>query len=78
MKNIDNRSFEEVVRSITQSEEDVDRILKAAKLERIESAKEKNRRFEILVDLAETFLCYLPFLIIIACMFALVLQYTPR
>ena len=78
MKNIDNRSFEEVVRSITQSEEDVDRILKAARLERIESERDKNRRFEIIVDLVETFLCYLPFLIIIACMFALVLRYAPR
>lgn len=77
MNNIDNRSFEDVVRSITQSEEDVDRILKAARLERIESERYKNRRFEAIINLVETFLCYLPFIIIIACMFAVILRYTP-
>lgn len=32
----DNRTFEEVVRSIASSEEDVDRVLKAAKMDRRE------------------------------------------
>lgn len=77
MNNIDNRSFEDVVRSITQSEEDVDRILKAARLERIESERDRNKRFEAIINLVETFLCYLPFIIIIACMFAVILRYTP-
>lgn len=36
MKN-DNRTFEDVVKSICQSEEDVNKILKAAKLDRHES-----------------------------------------
>lgn len=72
----DNRAFEDVVRSIAQSEDDVDKILKAARLERIETAQRKNDRFEKITDLVETFLCYLPFLIIIACMFALALRYT--
>lgn len=45
----DNRSFEEVVRSIEMSESDVDKILKAARLARIEKPKMSDDRFEMLL-----------------------------
>lgn len=44
---MEERKFEDVVRGIEMSEKDVDRILKAAKLQR--HPKMSNDRFEILV-----------------------------
>ena len=48
----ENRTFEEVVRSIEMSEKDVDRILKAAKLQR--HPKMSDDRFETLVIAVST------------------------
>ena len=45
------RTFEEVVKSIEMSEKDVDRILKAARLNMVEKHKMSDDRFETLCGL---------------------------
>ena len=45
---MDERTFEEVVKSIEMSEKDVDKILKAARLARVEKPRMSDARFEII------------------------------
>ena len=45
---MEERTFEEVVKSIEMSEKDVDKILKAARLARVEKPRMSDTRFEII------------------------------
>ena len=55
----DNRSFEDVVRSIEMSENDVDKILKAARLSRNEKPKMSDSRFETICMIAVTTMMFI-------------------
>lgn len=47
------RMFKDVVESIKRSEKDVDKVLKAARLQRIESGKMSDGRFDRIMSLVE-------------------------
>ena len=50
------QTFNEVVKGIRKSEKNVDKVLKAARLERVESGRMSDYRFDCIVDLIELFM----------------------
>lgn len=49
----DSRTFKDVVTTIEKSENDVDKVLKAARLDRVENGKMSNERFNRIMSLIE-------------------------